>query len=268
MKRGAFSLTYIRNLPFLYITLSSRYNHIKRSSNLDNIKPIILPGTEKQMDNFTAFVHPEGKNILVIGAGTESIAAFFAQNRNNVFVIVDDQENLIRLRFLTAGVKDLSVRMMDFSNTDFRDEKFDVVYAQASVSTLQRNKIVKEIKRILVKDGIFCVGEVVNLGKNIPPFVNNIWENSGLMPLPVEETNSYYAGRGFEILSETDLSETLADYYSRTEDMLKKNKEKLGEDEMVYYKKLLKKIKHESNAYLRLGGKAYMGYKMLILRKV
>ena len=39
--------------------------------------------------------------------------------------------------------------MMDFDNTDFNAEEFDLVYAQASISLLNRNKIVKEIKRIL-----------------------------------------------------------------------------------------------------------------------
>jgi SAM-dependent methyltransferase len=234
---------------------------------LNEIKPILLPGTERQIKIFKEFSAPEGKNILIMGAGTESIASELAQKDNNVILIVEDQDNLMQLRYITSDVKNLSVRMMDFINTDFGDEKFDFVYTQASVSTVTRNKIVKEIKRILTKEGILCVGEVVNLTKTIPQFVTDIWEYSGLAPMFIDELNNYYTGRGFEILQENDLSNTLDVFYSRSELVLKQNREKLSEEEMVYYKKILKKIKHESNAYLRLGGRAYMGYKMLILKK-
>jgi SAM-dependent methyltransferase len=234
---------------------------------LNNINPILLPGTEKQLRTFSAFSEPEGKNILVMGTGTESVAEYFAKS-NNVIVIVEDQDNLMQLRFITAEMENVSVRMMEFNNMDFRDEKFDIVFAQASITTTVRNKIVKEVKRILKKDGIFCAGELVNLNKNIPPFVNDVWEHSSLAPMLTDELNGYYSGKGFEVIQETDLSDTLEDFYSRSAAALSRNREKLSEDETVYYKKVLKKIRHESNVYLRLGGRIYMGYKMLILRKV
>jgi len=234
---------------------------------LNNIKPILLPGTEKQVLDFYEFSAPEGKNILIIGTGTESVAEFLARKGNNVIIIVEDQENLMQLRFIISHAS-VSVRMMDFTNTDFKDEKFDIIYLQAPVFNQNRNKLIKEIKRILVKDGTLCVGEIVNLEKRIPSFVSDIWQHSGLEPLFVDDLNHYYSEKGFEILKEADLSPTLEDFYSRSEMLLKRNKEKLTEEEIIYYKKILKKFKHESNAYLRLGGRAYMGYKMLILRKV
>jgi SAM-dependent methyltransferase len=234
---------------------------------LDNIKPILLPGTEKQLHDFYEFFTPEGKNILIIGTGTESVAEFLAKKGNNVVLIVEDHENLMQLRFIISH-EAVSVRMMDFTNTDFRDEKFDAVYLQAAVLNRNRHKIVKEIKRVLVKDGIFCVGEIVNLEKRIPSFVSDIWEHSGLEPFYIDDLSHYYSDKGFEIVKDANLSATLDDFYARSEMLLKRNKEKLTEEEIIYYKKILKKFKHESNAYLRLGGKAYMGYKMLILRKV
>jgi len=234
---------------------------------LNNIKPILLPGTEKQVLDFYEFSAPEGKNILIIGTGTESVAEFLARKGNNVIIIVEDQENLMQLRFIITHSA-VSVRMMDFTNTDFKDEKFDIIYLQAPVFNQNRNKLVKEIKRILVKDGTLCVGEIVNLEKRIPSFVSDIWQHSGLEPLFVDDLDHYYSEKGFEILKEANLSATLEDFYTRSEMLLKRNKEKLTEEEIIYYKKILKKFKHESNAYLRLGGRAYMGYKMLILRKV
>lgn len=234
---------------------------------MNNIKPILLPGTEKQVLDFYEFSAPEGKNILIIGTGTESVAEFLARKGNNVIIIVEDQENLMQLRFIITHSA-VSVRMMDFTNTDFKDEKFDIIYLQAPVFNQNRNKLVKEIKRILVKDGTLCVGEIVNLEKRIPSFVSDIWQHSGLEPLFVDDLDHYYSEKGFEILKEANLSATLEDFYTRSEMLLKRNKEKLTEEEIIYYKKILKKFKHESNAYLRLGGRAYMGYKMLILRKV
>jgi len=67
--------------------------------------------------------------------------------------------------------------MMEYSNTDFRDSTFDIIYAQASISTVERRKILKEIKRILKPDGIFCAGEVVNLEKEVPLFITNLRDN-------------------------------------------------------------------------------------------
>ena len=41
----------------------------------------------------------------------------------------------------------------------------------------------------------------------------------------------------------------------------------LTDKEKSFYKKLLSKISHESNAYLKLGADRYIGFKMLILKK-
>jgi DNA-directed RNA polymerase subunit N (RpoN/RPB10) len=47
---------------------------------------------------------------------------------------------------------------------------------------------------------------------------------------------------------------------------LKANINNLSGQEKSYYKKLLNKISHESNAYLKLGADKYIGFKMLILK--
>jgi hypothetical protein len=123
------------------------------------------------------------------------------------------------------------------------------------------------VRRILRADGIFCVGENIELQKNPPVFVSDIWESSGLAPLNINEINDYYTGRGFEILIEQDLSYSLKEFYSAGENLLKNNIEQLSEEEKTFNKKFLKKLSHESNAYLRLGADKHIGFKMLILRK-
>jgi hypothetical protein len=82
------------------------------------------------------------------------------------------------------------------------------------------------------------------------------------------EISNYYKDRGFEILYEDDLSSTLKDFYLTSKELLIKNIEKLTEQEKAYHKKFLKKINHESTAYLKLGADRYIGFKFLILKKV
>jgi hypothetical protein len=49
--------------------------------------------------------------------------------------------------------------------------------------------------------------------------------------------------------------------------MLKSSKSDLTQQEKSYYKKLLHKISHESNAYLNLGADKYIGFIALLLQK-
>lgn len=230
---------------------------------------IYLPGTDKQMISFLNHADLQDKKILITGGGTEEIAQVFAADGARTIIIVEDHDNLMLLRNLLSDVKSISVRMMEFENTDFRDGSFDFVYAQASLSSSKRNKIIKEVKRILKPGGIFCVGEIVILSNgDVPQFVNDIWEQSGIVPLAENKISDYYKERSFELIYEKDLSDTLKDFYSLSSSRLKENISDLSEREVSYYKKLLKQISHESNAYLRLGGDKYIGFKILILRRV
>jgi ubiquinone/menaquinone biosynthesis C-methylase UbiE len=181
-------------------------------------------------------------------------------------VIVNDYESLINSRLNLSKDSKVSVKMMDFENTDFADESFDLVYAQASISLTNRNKIVKEIKRILKKDSVLCVGEITALSKQYPQFVKDIFESSDILPLYHNDCAKYYEEIKFTLLYEEDLTSSLKSYYENTANQLKQTIETLSDQEKSYYKKLLNKISHESNAYLRLGADRYIGFKMLILK--
>ena len=153
--------------------------------------------------------------------------------------------------------------MMDYTHTDFKAECFDLIYAQASISVPYRKEILKEIKRILNVSGIFCAGEIVALREPVPTFVKDIWERSGLDPVPSSQLRKYYESKGFQIISEKDISHTLRDFYENTTHIISENnKSKKPES-----KKLYSRIKHESNSYLKLGGDKYIGFKSLIMRK-
>lgn len=228
---------------------------------------IFLPGGFKQFRILKSKIHLSGKTVLIIGSNSELIAEkMIDAGATSVTVIVSDYESLINSRLNLPKDSKVSVKMMDYENTDFADESFDLIYAQASVSLTNRNKIIKEIKRILKKDSFFCVSEITALSKQYPQFVKDIFESSDILPLYHEDCSKYYQERNFSVLYEEDLTSSLKSYYENTANQLRQTIETLTEKEKSYYKKLLNKISHESNAYLKLGADRYIGYKLLILK--
>ncbi len=229
---------------------------------------IFLPGTIKQSEILFKSLSQEFSSILIIGPGCEEISnSMAAKYSAGVTIIVDNNDSLLTSRMKLAGQKNTSVKMMDYSNTDFKDSFFDLVYAQASMSNKNRNKIIKEIKRILKSGGYFCNGEIVSLKNPVPAFVEDIWRASNITPITSNDFGRFFTEKGFEIVLEEDLSGTLKEFYLMGSRLLKEKSGELTDEEKSYYKKLLKQISHESNAYLKLGGDKFIGYKMAIMRK-
>lgn len=225
---------------------------------------IFLPGSSEQIKKFLQTVTVEDKQVLVIGNGSLSMAAQIMDNgAKSVIIIVDNNDSLLQERFMLKR-KDIQIRQMDYHNTDFRDELFDIVYAQASISTIKRTKIIKEVQRVLKPDGIFCAGEMVSFTEEVPQFILDLWEQSELKPLFFEKLESDYTEKGFNVTEKADLSRTLESFYSSAKRNLQKSMAELTENEKKYHKKLLHKISHESNAYLRLGGDKVIGFFMII----
>jgi SAM-dependent methyltransferase len=208
-------------------------------------------------------------SILILGSGSEKIAEELSEKYDSQSVlIVEDSESLLNSRSRLAEGNKINVRLMDFSATDFKDSQFDLVYAQASISNNVRNKIVKEIKRILKPEGSFCVGEIIGFRQNQPKFIKDMFSSSNISPLNADQINDYYSSRGFQVLFEKDLSYTLKDFYLNSSNMLNEAESTLDEREKSFYKKLIKRFSHESNIYLKLAGDKHYGFKMLLLRKV
>jgi ubiquinone/menaquinone biosynthesis C-methylase UbiE len=230
---------------------------------------IFLPGSVKQFNHLNGKIILKDKDILIIGSNSEKIAQMFLDAEANVVtIILDEYDSLLKARYLLTNKEKISVRLMDSNSTDFNDAVFDIVYAQASISGKMRNKIIKEIKRILKPEGILSVGEITSLKSSPPIFVNDIWESGNILPLSSDDVKKYYEKRKFEVVDTLDLSAHLKDFYLESKKLLFNNIDSLSENEKSYYKKLLKRMSHESNAYLKLGGKDYMGFTSIIARKV
>ena len=231
---------------------------------------VFLPGTDQQVIFFLNKTEIKSKQVVITGPGTlEAAQKMISSEPLKITIIVDDYDSLITMRYRLEVLKaeNIEIRMMDYENTDFRNESIDVLFAQASVSTVRRNKIIKEFRRILKTGGTACIGEIVKMKENPPAFVKDIWHSSDLQPLSESELEKLYSWKGFEIPDKKDLSFTLKDFYRQGEKMLFQETGNLSDEEKAYYKKLLKKISHESNAYLKLGGNEYMGFTAFIMRK-
>ncbi|MBE0570774.1 MAG: class I SAM-dependent methyltransferase [Ignavibacteriaceae bacterium] len=227
---------------------------------------ILLPGGSKQLDHLFEQKSPQGTRALIIGPGCENVAIKLCENFSNINIIANDYDSVmqIRMKLKDEDKNKVKVKLMDYAHTDFEDEYFDLIYAQGSISVPDKKVIIKELKRILASRGLFCAGEIVSLREPVPGFVNDIWERSGIEPITSWEIKKYYEVKGFEVLSEKDLSDTLKDFYEK----LKSTVSKANKNEKEADKKYFSRMKHESHAYLKLGGDKYIGFKSLIMRKL
>lgn len=230
---------------------------------------ILLPGLNRQVRFLIQKLNGKSLlNALVIGSFSELVAKKIVNKfGSNVDIIVEDYESLINSKYIIRNSTNINVKMMSYDSTDYPDVHFDLVYAQASISLTKRNKIIKEVKRILKPGGFFCVGEIASLDKNVPRFVQDIYDNSDLLPLFYEDLDKYYTERKFSLIAKENLSSTLKDYFSVSIENYNNIAETLESGEKSYYKKVINKIKHESNAYLKLGADKYMGLIAMLMTK-
>ncbi len=236
---------------------------------MENEINVFLPGLDNQVRFVKRRVELKDKKTLTVGTASEDIAKLFAKESGKTAeLIVEDFTSLMNSRLLVGENKSINARLMDFEVTDFEKDEFDIIYTQGGISNPRRKKIVKEIKRILKPDGIFCVGEVVSLKEKLPQVILDIYDSSELEPLLASEIEEYYRERNFEIIEKKDLSFTLKDYYTKNLYELKKSVVNLSENEKSYYKKLIKMISHEAKAFLNQGADEYVGFCSLILKKL
>jgi ubiquinone/menaquinone biosynthesis C-methylase UbiE len=229
---------------------------------------IFLPGTDKQIKYFLKENNPEGKTILITGSGTAPIARKFAEmNPAGVQVIAENDYEIVDLRLALKELK-IPAKLMDFKRTDYRDNTFDIIYSQAALSTSMRRKIFRELKRILKEEGVICTGEIVSLSEEAPQFMKDIWETSGIAPLTENQLEDFFRGEGFKIKDKTDLSYAMEEFYQNSRTKLSEFLITGSDEEKRYYKKLLNKISHESNVFLRLGGNKHMAFQCFILEKM
>ncbi|PJA95362.1 MAG: hypothetical protein CO129_12175 [Ignavibacteriales bacterium CG_4_9_14_3_um_filter_34_10] len=229
---------------------------------------IILPGLEKQFRLLENNVPLLGKKSLVAGAGSEEVAKrLFAASHEGVEFIVDNYDSLINSRLSIQKEEGVNCSLMEYHSTDFGNNSFDLIYAQASISSSLHRKILLEFFRLLKPSGYFCVGEVVKIQNSIPRFVEEILTLSDLVPVTLDELTTQYESIGFQIIEQVDLSQTFKDYLKIASDKAERIKSSFEENEKAFYKKWLNRFSHEANSFLKHGGDKYIGFHAFVLQK-
>src|SRR4030065_1803293 len=94
---------------------------------------IFLPAGFKQLRILKSKCIISGKNVLVIGAGGEKIAEKMIDcGAVSVKMIVNDFDSLMNSRLNLDKESRIVLKMMEYDNTDFNNNEFDLVYAQGS----------------------------------------------------------------------------------------------------------------------------------------
>jgi len=232
-------------------------------AELRTSEEIQIPGGNQQIEHLFGEHNLEGKSALVLGNLNHTTLSKLSGSLEQLNIIVEDYASLMKLRLNLTENDSLKIKMMDYAHTDFENKFFDLIYAQGSISVLNRKNILKEMKRIIVDYGFLSIGEIVSLKEPVAGFIEDIWKQSGLEPLSNSSIKKFYESKGFEIISEKDLSQTLKNFYEK----IRYSVSKISKEEKDQDKKYFSRMKHESNTYLKLGGDKYIGFKSLILRK-
>jgi ubiquinone/menaquinone biosynthesis C-methylase UbiE len=228
---------------------------------------IQLPGGKNQFDFLLSHANPGEKSILVAGSSSEQITvAFRDASAARVELIVEDYDSLMNSKMILQNDKEIAVKMMDFEFTDYPEKSFDIIYAQGSISNGRRKGILKEFRRILKPEGLICIGEIVKLRKDVPVFIQNVFDGSDLNPLFVDDVNSFYVQRQFEVVASANFSSSLKNYYFAALQQIKSTGRDLTPNEKSYYKKLINRISHESQVYLKQGGEKFIGFVALLVK--
>jgi ubiquinone/menaquinone biosynthesis C-methylase UbiE len=227
-----------------------------------------LPGGIEQYNLLKKNVDLKDKIVLILGFGTDTVALQMTAYAKAVIIAVSSNEELIATRMKMQGKQKISVRLMSFDLTDFNDEAVDVIFAQGTFSNDRRNKILKEVFRILKPDGYLCSGEIVALREEIPPFVKDIWERAGMSCLFTNDIEKTYTEKNFKLITSKDLNFTLKSYYNDASVIIKNGMKNIYVDDLKIQKKFIAQLQHEVNAYLKLGGHKFIGFKTLLFSKV
>lgn len=231
------------------------------------MEKILLPGLDKQLGFTLKNIETAGKKILVAGESAEYLAHKLAMSSGNqVSHIVSDHDALLSAKLKRPDGSDVNLKLMAFDATDFKDKTFDIIYSQGILSSAEQKSIIKEFRRILVGGGIVVTGEFIKKTPETPVFIADLFSANGLKLRNEEELLTFYTERNFSLLQKIDLSSTLTPYYKEVNDLLKSSTKTLSSSEKSFHKKIIHKISHECNIFLKMDGLKHVGFHSYIFR--
>ena len=102
---------------------------------------IFLPGLGEQIE----FLFPNlssASKILVLGSESSEIAERLKKHFNaEVEIVVEDYESLINTNLQLSENKSIKAKLMEFDHLDYKDDQFDLIYSQGSISLLTKCRL-------------------------------------------------------------------------------------------------------------------------------
>ena len=220
---------------------------------------ILLPGLDSQVNLLLQKVDLTDKTIAIFGASSLPIAIKLLDKKaKKISIVIEDLELYLidkinfenKFQNLIDKITIVNDEYLSFKG----DDKFDIVYAQNSLTGSERNLILKNIKNLLTQDGILCIGEIVVLRSDIPKSFRDFFSTYSIAPLEADKFEKYFNERGFKTLAIGEDKYSLDKYYEEIANLFEKNKNNIF-DFSNNPEKLIKRTKHDIDLYLKFGMK-------------
>lgn len=171
-----------------------------------DIFELLLSGIRKDV---VQEVNAAGKSILDVATGTGSLALELSHSAKKV-VGIDLSAKMLEVAKAKKGGDNLSFLQMDASQMIFDDEEFDAVTISLGLHDMPidiRSAVLKEVKRVLKKDGKLYIFEH-DLPKNellgqVSANIINILESRYFLDFVHSDFESYLQSLGFKIEKKT-----------------------------------------------------------------
>lgn len=214
-----------------------------------------------------AFEKTGGKNwrddaeMLYIGSSYgENVFAMAEQFPGSIVGADEDAEALF---FCKSRIGDLrprvSFRMMSPVALDPRDGTIDAVIVDGVLSSYNKRKLLREVRRVLKPGAPLLVAAPVWLEDGAPTGIRGVWETREYTVPTRAELADLLAECGFRIVHESDQTRVLEPFYKQFMTDVKKLAA-AGFEEFKQHRALVKHYKHEIDMYFKHGGRRYMGY--------
>lgn len=171
--------------------------------------------------------------VLDAGCGYGSAARYLAREHGCIVIgtnISQKELDLAQKRANHAGLDDLvSFEYGDFHDLKYKDASFDVVWSQeAFLHGVDKNKILNEVKRVLVPGGHLVFTDILVRKGTPEEDRKRIYER--VKSPDMWDTDDYVAAleaQGFDIKRQDDWSPNVAKSYAWVRDQVQANREEL-----------------------------------------
>ena len=148
---------------------------ILKELDAEGLRTVFLKYTRRAFENIPKINNPR---ILDIGCGTGLLTLELVKLSNSEIIGIDiDQDALekLNLKIKQGGFSDkIKVYNRSAYDTQFDDEKFDIIWEEGVIHLLDLKKVLTECNRILKLNGFMITGEATNWAdkmlKNFPKF--------------------------------------------------------------------------------------------------